>query len=139
MSSELLTIDTFRPAIEEIGRTQQLHLMVLYGSHAKNSASEDSDIDIAILGQYFLTMSEVIDIQSALAMVFKSNGLDVKSLHHSDFLFRYQVMKTAKLLYGSRRDFLVYKSYAFRDYVESQDLLRLKERMLEKRLVQLMP
>jgi hypothetical protein len=47
-------------------------------------------------------------------------------------LFRYQVMKDGVLLHGKPKDFYSYKIYAFRDYIDSRDLLRLKRTLIDK-------
>jgi hypothetical protein len=60
--------------------------------------------------------------------------IDLKSLHGVDPLFRFQVMWKGVLLAGIRKDYLSFKAYAYRDYMDSWDLFRLKKALINKRL-----
>jgi hypothetical protein len=45
-------------------------------------------------------------------------------------LLRYEITSNGLLLYGNEIDYLSFKSFAFRDYIETKNL-----RILEKRLI----
>jgi uncharacterized protein len=121
--------------IEKVAKKHKLSLVALYGSYAKNLARKDSDIDLAIYRKgKSISFDELVDLNNEFADVFKSAEVDVKSLHNTNPLFRYQVMRDGVLLCGNRRDFVSFKAYAFRDYCDSKGLLRLKENIIKKRL-----
>lgn len=128
------TIEKIREAGREIGKRHGLRLAVLYGSVAKGRAKDDSDIDIAVYGRHVLDFAEIVEIINELIDALKFNEIDVKSLHHTDPLFRWQVMERGILLYGDEFDFGRFRTYAFRDYTESKSLFDLKEKMVKKRL-----
>ena len=128
------TIGQIKKAALVVGKKHDLKLAVLYGSLAKGKAKSDSDIDIAVLGKSVLNLSDIIDIADELTAALKINEIDVKSLHFADPLFRHQVMERSVLLYGGELDFVSFKIYAFRDYVESKSLFVLKEKLVKKRL-----
>jgi predicted nucleotidyltransferase len=123
-----------KPEIDHIARKYNLLLVILYGSHASGRTCKESDIDIAVLGTRPITFENLIDLNNEFAEIFKVKEIDVKSLHNTNSLFRYQVMSKGVLLYGKSYDYNSFKSYAFRDYYDSQDLLRLKEVLIKKRL-----
>jgi predicted nucleotidyltransferase len=131
---QIPTMEKIKDAGRKIGEKHGLRLVVLYGSVAKGMAKEDSDVDIAVLGKNFLQFKEIIEIIDEFTAALQSNKIDVKSLHHADPLFRHQVMEGGILLYGDELDFIKFKIYAFRDYVESKSLFDLKEKMVKKRL-----
>ncbi|OHB72930.1 MAG: hypothetical protein A2W17_12210 [Planctomycetes bacterium RBG_16_41_13] len=123
-----------KPEIDHIARKYNLLLVILYGSQASGRTCKESDIDIAVLGTRPITFENLIDLNNEFAEIFKVKEIDVKSLHNTNSLFRYQVMSKGVLLYGKSYDYNSFKSYAFRDYYDSQDLLRLKEVFIKKRL-----
>jgi len=127
-------IEKIKEAGREIGERHGLRLVVLYGSVATGAAKEDSDIDIAVCGKSVLDLKEIIEIIDEFTAALQKNEIDIKSLHHADPLFRQQVMESGILLYGDELDFVKFKIYAFRDYVESKSLFDLKEKMVKERL-----
>jgi len=127
-------IKNLKPKINNLAKKYNLSLVILYGSHARGKVHKESDIDIAVLGARPIPFEKLIDLNNEFAEIFKVKEIDVKSLHNTNFLFRYQVMYKGILLYGKSYNYNSFKSYAFRDYYDSQDLLRLKEVFIKKRL-----
>jgi len=129
-----INIKNLKPKIDNLAKKYNLSLVILYGSHARGKVHKESDIDIAVLGARPIPFEKLIDLNNEFAEIFKVKEIDVKSLHNTNFLFRYQVMYKGILLYGKSYNYNSFKSYAFRDYYDSQDLLRLKEVFIKKRL-----
>ena len=127
-------IKNLKPKIDNLAKKYNLSLVILYGSHARGKVHKESDIDIAVLGARPIPFEKLIDLNNEFAEIFKVKEIDVKSLNNTNFLFRYQVMYKGILLYGKSYNYNSFKSYAFRDYYDSQDLLRLKEVFIKKRL-----
>jgi len=127
-------IKNLKPKIDNLAKKYNLSLVILYGSHARGKVHKESDIDIAVLGARPIPFEKLIDLNNEFAEIFKVKEIDVKSLHNTNSLFRYQVMYKGILLYGKSYNYNSFKSYAFRDYYDSQDLLRLKEVFIKKRL-----
>jgi len=123
-----------RKKIKKIAEKYQLKLVVLYGSQATGKAKSNSDIDIAILGERRIDFDKHIELINEFTSLFQTDEVDVKLLHDTNPLFRYQVMRDGILLYGKDYDFSSFRAYAFRDYMDSQSLLRLKQVMNKKRI-----
>lgn len=120
--------------IDKIAEKYRLKLAILFGSQATGKAHKGSDTDVAVLGEKKLSFEDIINLNNELAEAFQTREIDVKSLHNSDPLFRYQVMRNGKLLYGKNYDYHSFKAYAFRDFVDSRDIFDLKEIMVRKRV-----
>ena len=60
--------------------------------------------------------------------------LDVTDLSRADPLLRREIMFRGTLLFGDEMDFLAYKAFAFRDYIDSQDLRDLEEEQFRKKI-----
>lgn len=132
MEEEYLEI--LKQRIRKLAKKYDLSLVLLYGSQAKGKIRKDSDIDIAVLGTKPILTGDLIALNNEFAHIFEVYNIDVKSLHNTDPLFRYQVMLNAVLLYGRSYDFFTFKAYAFRAYHDSKDLFRLKEILIKKRM-----
>ncbi len=117
-----------------VAKKHGLSLVLLYGSQVKGDIHKESDIDIAVLGVKPISTDDLIALSNEFAQIFEVYEIDVKSLHNTGALFRYQVMSNSLLLYGRSYDYHSFKAYAFRSYHDSRDLLRLKEVLIKKRI-----
>lgn len=124
-----------REQLREIGIKHALVLILLHGSYATGKNRSDSDMDIAYLPGKPLGYKEQLSIHSELAEVFgdgRGRELDVKSLAKADPLFRYEVARESKLLFGERMAYDEFRADAFVRYQDARSLLRL-ERLLSRR------
>ncbi len=74
-------------------------------------------------------------VHRELAEVFGNMGgheLDMASLHRADPLFRYEIAKNARLLFGSPADFEDFKTHSFVQYHDTRDLRTLEKILIEK-------
>lgn len=124
--------------ITKIAQKYNLRFVILYGSYAKNQARPDSDIDLAVLGNKIVDFSQIVDLNNEFIDLLHFNEIDVKSLHRTNPLFRYQVTRDGILLFGNENDYNHFKAYAFRDYIDSQDLFKLRDILTKKRLNKLL-
>lgn len=121
--------------LHAIGERHNLRFIILHGSYAKGTPRPGSDLDIAILGKRYIEGNIYLKIFGELEDIFGNNQereLDMKTLHHVDPLFRYQVTRDSALLYGDVAEYEEFKGYAFRDYMDSRDLRDLEEVLLRK-------
>ncbi|MBU1729983.1 nucleotidyltransferase domain-containing protein [Patescibacteria group bacterium] len=122
--------------ITKTGQRHNLRFIIIYGSYAKASEKEGSDLDVAVYGRDKIEFEQLLKISGELAQIFGDNRqreLDVKSLHNTNPLFRYEVVKDGQLIYGSQDDFDQYCLYAYKDYQDSKSLFQLQDVLIRKR------
>jgi predicted nucleotidyltransferase len=126
------SVADFRKTCSRLG----LRMAVLFGSRATGRPfpKPDSDADIAVLDSRSNGTDRFWRIQGALNEVVPVADLDLVFLSQADALFRHEIMSSGKLIFGRPLDFLEYKSFAYKDWVDSQDLLRLEDTLLAKKL-----
>jgi uncharacterized protein len=70
----------------------------------------------------------------ALADVFPDAPLDLVLLPDADPLFRWEITRAGVLLWGDPLDFLEYRAFAYRDFVDSAGLRALERVLFEKKM-----
>lgn len=113
-----------------------LRMLVLFGSHATGDPppGPDSDVDLAVSFTDRHRNPSVWDAQRELSPIFGAHTLDVVFLRDADPLFRWEIVKEGNLLWGDAIDFLNYRAFAFRDFIDSADLRRLERTLFEKKM-----
>lgn len=112
-----------------------LKFVILHGSYATARSRPDSDIDIAVLGKRPLSFAEQLRLYGELATVFgdqPSQELDCKTLHGVDPLFRYEVTRDGRLLYGDAADYEEFKAGAYLAYEDAKPLFDLERTLMHK-------
>lgn len=123
--------------INQIGEKYNLKFILLYGSFARGENRPGSDLDIAVLGKKPINLDTLLDIYYEMHFIF-GNGqlygeLDLNSLHNVNPIYRFYVMRDSILFFGKTVDYYSFKAYAFRDYQDSQSLLKLMDTLIYKR------
>lgn len=129
--TETIPVDFDRERLEAAAGELGLRLVVLYGSYARRSAREESDLDIAVLG---CLVEGYMNCHRILADAFSGYSLDLVRLEDADALFRYEIMRDAIYLYGDRDLFAEYRAFAYRDFVDSADLFALEGALSRRKL-----
>lgn len=122
--------------LEQICSELEIRLLILFGSRATRrlKPSAESDLDLAVLFQPGRDLKQIGQCWTKLSDIFEGQVLDLAVLNSADPLFRYEVLRDGILLYGDEDDFLEYKAFAFRDFVDSQDLRNLEEKLFQKKM-----
>lgn len=125
-----------RAALDSECRRLGLKLVILFGSRAGGvpPPSPESDLDIAVLGHPPFRPGRFDRSWRSLSGVFSNYQLDLVFLDQADPLFRHEILGRGRRLYGNPLDFLEYKAFAFRDYTDSRDLLRLEDALFRKKM-----
>lgn len=74
------------------------------------------------------------DIHGQLTRAFPGDSIDLAFLRNVDPLFRWEIVRDGRLLWGDPVDFLEYRAFAFRDYVDSADLRALERALFLKKM-----
>lgn len=110
-------------------------LIILFGSQARGSAGQTSDVDVAILSDHSLRLEEKIETKSKIAekMKISEDSIDLVDLWDAPPLLQHQIATEGKLLEGEEFDFLRFKILAWKRYQDTAKLRRLREESLSRR------
>jgi predicted nucleotidyltransferase len=111
-------------------------LAILHGSQATGHANENSDWDVAVLGDHVLDRTERAELKRAFGQRFSvpEERIDIADLHTDAPLLRYQVATHGKLIEGDLRDFVSFQIRAWKDYLNNEKFLDLQTAFLKKAL-----
>ena len=120
--------------LNQIGKKYQLKLAVLFGSKLQGLRHQNSDYDIAVLGNNngFLRKkfgSLVCDLAQAFSV--SDNSIDVSLIGQISPLLLHQINQNPYLLYGSQDEFDNFKSYCFKSYLDYQPYLKIEEECVD--------
>lgn len=92
--------------------------IVLFGSYARNTQREDSDIDIAIKSKRTISKIDIFDMIQDLERITKKD-IDLVDLNQITDVFRYEILMNGETLYCEDDvQFDLYKLDMFREYLE---------------------
>lgn len=135
VTSPASTLD-FEPALlDDACRQLGLAMVVLYGSRATGEPPphRDSDLDVAVRSAG-RKRPDFWTCYRALAEVFDGESLDLVLLERADPLFRWEIMRAGRLLWGDPVEHLEFRAYAYRDFVDSWDLRELERSLFRKKM-----
>lgn len=114
----------------------RIRRLVLFGSHATGSPppNEESDVDLAISLDAGAERHSFFDYVSELGRLFPSRAVDVAFLADADPLFRWEIMREGVRIWGDEIDYLEFRAFAYRDFVDSADLRALERILFEKKM-----
>jgi predicted nucleotidyltransferase len=131
------TLPTYDPArLEAACERLGLRLVVLFGSRAigRPPPTPESDLDLAVRAGPAGVNGGLLACHEELSRVFSGEVLDLVLLNAADPLLRWEAMRAGIPLYGDPDDFLEYRAYAYRDFVDSADLRELEEVLFRKKM-----
>jgi predicted nucleotidyltransferase len=124
-----------RDALEAVSRRLGFRRVVLFGSRVTGSPppTEESDLDIAVSRSGDAPTS-FWESHQALSEIFEGEKLDLVDLDTADPLFRWEIVRGGVLLWGDELDFLEFRAFAYRDFIDSADLRELERTLSAKKL-----
>lgn len=114
--------------LQDVVQKYGLNFMVLFGSQANDKARDDSDLDIAVKGR-----ADFGELFNDLSRVFDGYNVDLRFLQSTEPVFLYDVFMRGEFLAGNEIGFLNYKSFAYKNYIDSESLFALQDRMIARR------
>lgn len=111
--------------LEAVRELFRLRLLVLYGSRATGGAGEQSDFDLAFLGQEVLPFGVRYELQQALGRVLAASAekVDLVDLRSAPPLLLYYIVRDGIRLAGSEREFDALYRRAIKRYIDAKPLL----------------
>lgn len=104
--------EQLKPLANEFG----LRLVVLFGSTARGTANQDSDVDLGVLSEALLSPVQRRRLWSALSRLFPAD-VDLTVLNHVGTPVSYQVANEGVVLLETDPNaWEIWKSYAMRHY-----------------------
>jgi predicted nucleotidyltransferase len=93
----MLSDQTKEQLVKMIGERTNAEFILLFGSHAKETARKDSDIDIAYYSEDLLSPFELFSFLGELAQI-GNKDVDLVNIREIDTVFAMQIFTTGKLL-----------------------------------------
>ena len=128
-----LPIDGQQLRIAKIAKKFHVKLVILFGSFASGKNKADSDLDIAVLGLNTISFSEQVKLANEFAQIFQKD-VDLTAINGANPLLSFQISKNAVLLFGSQREFMKFKLYAFHVFNDYAPFFQL-EKDLNKKII----
>ncbi|MEK7202845.1 MAG: nucleotidyltransferase domain-containing protein [Patescibacteria group bacterium] len=119
--------------IKKIAQKYNLEMVLLFGSQVNGRAKPDSDVDIAYSAQKPLSTDEKIDLNNDLGNLFHKDNVDQVDIKSANPLLLHEISTNCKLLFGQEIDYIKFRTRAFRVFIDSESLFKLKESLIKKR------
>lgn len=124
--------------VREIAASYSLDLVVLFGSHARGDAHEDSDIDIAIRARLALDKEQVLQLSVVFDEIFPC--VQVVDLRSAPPLLLGAIVQDGKLLYEGApslyEEFCIRAVNEYLDYLPVLEALRAQNTERLKKLLE---
>lgn len=107
-----------KQVIELLKSKLDCEAIVLFGSYARHTQRDDSDIDIAIKSKREVSKMDIFDMTQNLERITKKD-IDLVDLNQITDVFRYEILMNGEILYCEDDvQFDLYKIDMFREYLE---------------------
>ena len=119
--------------IKEIAQKYNLEMVLLFGSQVNGRTKPDSDIYIAYSAQKLLSTDEKIGLNNELCDLFHKDIVDQVDIRNANPLLLHEISTNSQLLFGKEIDYIKFRTRAFRVFIDSESLFKLKESLIKKR------
>lgn len=107
-----------KQVIELLKSKLDCEAIVLFGSYARHTHRDESDIDIAIKSKREVSKMEIFDMTQNLERITQKD-IDLVDLNQITDVFRYEILMNGETLYCEDDvQFDLYKIDMFREYLE---------------------
>jgi uncharacterized protein len=119
--------------MSKLSKRYDIKLVYIFGSYAKGTNSDKSDIDIAfLLGDVYNPLDK-LSLLGELCDILKSDDIDLVILNSANSVLKHQVIKYGKLIYKETEELKVYfevrvlKEYMDMDYFRKTQMYYINE------------
>lgn len=119
-----------REEIKKLAERYGLVLVLLFGSQYQNKTflNEESDIDLAVLAERKLGLSQSIRLNYEFGLIFGNEMIDLVDLKGASPLLSKEIMDNCRVLYEAKENiFNHFVLYTLQRYAESKPLLAMKQ------------
>lgn len=118
--------------INNIAKSYDLKLLLLFGSRVSQFLNKESDFDVAYLPKKKVDFQSEYRLNYELTKVFGSDRVDTVDLEKSPPLLTQQIFQSHQILFCSdRKVYNLYKIYAFKRFIEAAPLFRLRDELIK--------
>ena len=113
-------------------RRLKIELVIRFGSTARGTAREDSDVDLGVWAEHSLSLAEQSALVAELALRFglPEDKIDLVDLRTASPLLLHEVAEGGELLLGAPDDFTRFRVRAWKIHQDTARLRRARERHL---------
>lgn len=132
---ELLS-KSIRNSLYDLAKRYNLDLIILFGSHAKGTATSTSDLDIAVMPANNLKPDEEQSLYDDLVKIFQREDVDLVNLKTAyNILLEFEALANGKVLYQKSREFFIDKKMkAYFNYQDFKNYFKQQKNALLNKL-----
>jgi predicted nucleotidyltransferase len=109
--------------LEEIARRYHLSLVMLFGSHAADLSTSESDMDIAVLTERpdrITSLAYHLDLGAELSKCLQTGEIDLAFLNNADPLLRAEVARRGRILFEKDDAFAHFAVRAMKEFEDAR-------------------
>ncbi len=127
----IFDVETMREKIAEIAKKRNLKLVALFGSQATGKIHAKSDIDIAFIGKNPIDFDAKLQLMTDFSDALKREDVEAVDLGIASPTLMRAVVRDGQILFEETRgDFLRWKFYAIKIWLETAWLRTLRDKQL---------
>ncbi|MCR4284382.1 MAG: nucleotidyltransferase domain-containing protein [Parcubacteria group bacterium] len=125
--------------LADFAEANGIKFIVLFGSQSRKTSKKDSDFDIAVLTtpekSIFESLENYNNLLFGLSAILEipDYKFDLTDLNNANILLRYEIVSSGQLLFGDEIDYLEFKSFATREYIDAKRLFDLEDFLIKKK------
>lgn len=130
--------DSAIPEIRELLSSRGVRLAYVFGSAARGTEREDSDLDLAVFLGRGVSPEEAfnlrLDLTTTLVGLTHQDDVDVVVLDHAPPVLAFEVIDTGRLFLGDEIDRVEFEVQTIQRYIDTRPLRELAEARLDRKI-----